>query len=404
MYGAIIYNKAPIMMRQLEVLMGEELFRDSMQEYLETYAFDNATWPGLVAILDSKTDEDVAAWSETWVSTPGRSAIQARWERGEDIVEPAFRYGLVPADPAQLDDWANLDEVSKASLLINLYEGMIAGDGIAPGDYFRHLVAIAETEPNQLLLDLALDQLRRVFWLFLPEPSRQADAPMVERVLWDAMLAAGDASIRKVYFQAFADIAFTPGAVEEAYGVWSGTADVTDLLLAENDLISLAQMLAIKLPDRSDEIVSEQLARTENPDNVRKLEFVAPSLSSDNATRDRFFASLAEASNRQTEPWVLDALANLHHPLRTAYSEAYIRPSLELLQEIQVTGDIFFPKRWLDETLGNHRGASAAAVVRQFLDDRPRYNEQLRMKILQSAHLLFRASDLQSADDGRNGQ
>ena len=404
MYGAIIYNKAPIMMRQLEVLMGEELFRESMQEYLRTYAFDNATWPGLVAILDSRSDEDVAAWSETWVSTPGRSAIQARWERGDDIVEPAFRYGLVPADPAQLNEWTRLDEVSKASLLINLYEGLIAGDGIAPQDYFRQLVAIAETEPNQLVLDIALDQLRRVFWLFLPEPSRQTDAPMVERVLWDAMLQADDTSIRKVYFQAFADIALTPGAVEEAYSVWAGTADVGDLRLAENDLITLAQVLAIKLPNRSDTIVSEQLARTENPDNVRKLEFVAPSLSADAATRDRFFASLADASNRETEPWVLDALANLHHPLRTAQSEAYIQPSLELLQDIQVTGDIFFPKRWLDETLGNHRSASAAAVVRRFLDERPGYNEQLRMKILQSAHMLFRASELQSADAGRSRQ
>lgn len=404
MYGAIIYNKAPIMMRQLEVLMGEDQFRDSLREYLDTYAFDNATWPGLVAILDSKSDEDVAAWSETWVNTPGRSAIQARWERGDDIVEPAFRYGLVPADAAQLDNWANLDEVSKAALLINSYEGLIAGRGIAPLDYFRYLVAIAEAEPNQLVLDLALDQLRSVFWLFLPEAVRPTEAPLVERVLWEAMLVAKDASIRKTYFQAFADIAVTPGAVEDAYNVWAGSADVDDLPLAENDLIALAQALAIKLPDRSERIVGEQLARTENPDNMRKLEFVAPSLSPDAATRDQFFASLAEAANRQTEPWVLDALANLHHPLRIRHSETYILPSLELLQEIQVTGDIFFPKRWLDETLANHRSASAAAVVRSFLDERPGYNEQLRMKILQSAHMLFRASDLQAAAAGRTRQ
>ncbi len=35
MYGAIIYNKAPIMMRQLELMIGEELFREGMREYLE---------------------------------------------------------------------------------------------------------------------------------------------------------------------------------------------------------------------------------------------------------------------------------------------------------------------------------------------------------------------------------
>ncbi|MCG8371941.1 MAG: M1 family aminopeptidase, partial [Balneolales bacterium] len=45
MYGAIIYNKAPVMMRQLELLVGEEAFQQGVQEYLETFANANATWP-----------------------------------------------------------------------------------------------------------------------------------------------------------------------------------------------------------------------------------------------------------------------------------------------------------------------------------------------------------------------
>ena len=89
---------------------------------------------------------------------------------------------------------------------------------------------------------------------------------------------------------------------------------------------------------------------------------------------------------------MLDALANLHHPVRTEASERYILPSLGLLQEIQVTGDIFFPKRWLDTTLGNYNSASAAATVRAFLAERPDYNAPLRMKILQAADHLCRAN------------
>ena len=111
-----------------------------------------------------------------------------------------------------------------------------------------------------------------------------------------------------------------------------------------------------------------------------------------------FFAQLANEENRAVESWVLDALENIHHPLRTAESEQYILPSLELLQEIQVTGDIFFPKRWLDVTLGNYRSGTAVHTVRTFLDERPGYNEQLRMKILQSADTMFRASTLVGAD------
>ena len=56
-----------------------------------------------------------------------------------------------------------------------------------------------------------------------------------------------------------------------------------------------------------------------------------------------------------------------------------------------MTGDIFFLKRWLDATLVNYRTASAVNMVRSFLAARPDYNEQLSMKILQAAELMFRA-------------
>ena len=39
LYGAIIYQKAPIVMRQLEALVGDGDFRDGLREYLKTYAF-----------------------------------------------------------------------------------------------------------------------------------------------------------------------------------------------------------------------------------------------------------------------------------------------------------------------------------------------------------------------------
>jgi len=96
---------------------------------------------------------------------------------------------------------------------------------------------------------------------------------------------------------------------------------------------------------------------------------------------------------------VLEALANLHHPVRTGVSERYILPSLELLQEIQVTGDIFFPKRWLDTTLRNYHSTSAVETVRTFLDERPDYSTQLRMKILQAADRVFRANAIVTAQD-----
>ncbi|MDP5052913.1 MAG: hypothetical protein NWP69_03905, partial [Congregibacter sp.] len=86
-------------------------------------------------------------------------------------------------------------------------------------------------------------------------------------------------------------------------------------------------------------------------------------------------------------------------PTRVHQSAAYLLPSLELLEEIQVTGDIFFPSAWLHAALGNHSSSQTAAVVREFLDSRPDYNPQLHMKILQAADPLFRASAMHRGKD-----
>ena len=133
-------------------------------------------------------------------------------------------------------------------------------------------------------------------------------------------------------------------------------------------------------------ILEQQIGRTINPDRKARLQFVVSALSSDPAERDRFFASLADVANRRHEPWVLDGLRYLHHPLRAASAVKYIDPSLKLLQEIQQTGDIFFPMRWMDATLGGHRSPEAAAIVRDFVDRAPRsYPDRLRRIILSSA-------------------
>ena len=391
MYGAIIYNKAPIMMRKLEKLIGEDRFREGVREYLATFSFDNATWPALIEILDGKSTEDLRAWSDTWVHTPGRKAVESQWDTPAEGEAGPFRYGLVPASVADLGSG---DEVLRAAALINLYEGLLAETGPGAPQYLRELVNVVRREENELVLDLALDQLRTIYWTLLQPATRKEFAPVLEQVLWETMLRHGEPSKRKVLFEAFTGIALTPDGLARARDVWSGAMSVDALSLAENDLIDIAQSLAVRLPDEAQDIVELQVARTENPDNLRKLEFIAPSLSADPTVRDEFFASLADEANRTTESWVLAALANLHHPVRTEASERYILPSLELLQEIQVTGDIFFPKRWLDATLSNYNSTSAVTTVRTFLEERPDYNAQLRMKILQAADMMFRANSI----------
>ena len=108
------------------------------------------------------------------------------------------------------------------------------------------------------------------------------------------------------------------------------------------------------------------------------------------------WAGRSEPSFRQREAWVLEGLNYLHHPLRSATSEKYIPDSLAMLREIQRTGDIFFPKRWMDATLGGHSSATSARMVARFLAELPPdYPDRLRRVILSSSDDLFRASGVE---------
>ncbi len=458
MYGAIIYNKAPIMMRQLELLVGKELFKEGLREYLSTYSFGNATWPDLITILDQKTEQDLHAWSEVWVNTAGRphfsvefneddlpgreplkydvlvqsdpAGLQRVWPQQVGIwtISPkdsSFKffdilsdgqkkfatlnklraetrvfnangrgYGLFPADLKTLQHWEHMRDVRKGSHLINLYENMLEQNEVFPDSYLDELLGIVQTEENQLLLNLALGHIETIYWKLLTEEQRNEVQADLEDLLWNEMLAQTESSTKKTFFNTFRDIALSDNQVQKVYDIWSGELEIEGLNLAETDFISMAGDLAVKRPDLAAPIISEQLNRIENPDRKRRFEFIQPALSADQSIRDSFFESLKDEENRKTESWVLSALGYLHHPLRIDESDKYILPSLELLREIQTTGDIFFPKRWLDVNLGNHSSDEAVKTVHTFLDNNPDYNHQLKMKILQAADMMFRANEI----------
>ena len=84
LYGPIIYDKAPIVMRQLESIVGEDGFRQGMREYLKKYAFGNATWLDLVGILEARNPGQVAKWSHAWVELRGRPEIATHLRMGAD--------------------------------------------------------------------------------------------------------------------------------------------------------------------------------------------------------------------------------------------------------------------------------------------------------------------------------
>jgi aminopeptidase N len=456
LYGAIIYQKAPIVMRQLETLVGSDGFRDGLREYLKAHAFGNASWPDLIALLDGRTPEDLAAWSKAWVEERGRPIIKTElslsdgkvsrlvftqrdpypkrglvWNQrftvaigGRDVklvpvrlsaakVEvrearglPAsfvlpngggIAYGEIHLDATSLA-WltGNLpsidDELTRGSAWVTLYDSILDGE-VTPDAFLSLALRALPLEKNEQNVSRILSYLREAYWRYLPAPGRARVAPRVEQTLRLGLDQAATPSLKSTWFSALRDTAQTPATIEWLTRIWQQDEKVPGLTLSETDFIRLAQDLAVRDVASAPAILDQQFERTKNPDRKAQFAFVRPALSADPAEREKWFASLADVANRRHEPWVLEGLRYLHYPLRAAASEKYIEPSLVMLKEIQRTGDIFFPKRWMDTTLSGHQSATAAATVRAFVAHLPPdYPERLRRVILSSADDLFRAS------------
>lgn len=262
-------------------------------------------------------------------------------------------------------------------------------------EYFDGLLAAIAQEEEILNRQRLLGQISTVYWRFFSEQERNNNTTRLEVLLWDKIQVASDAGTKRAYFNTYQSIALSSDAISKLKAIHQKEIAIEGLRLSENDFIGLASALALRLPEEADQILANQLANIQNPDRKKRFEFIMPSLSPDPAVRDSLFESLKKAENRAVEPWAGSALSNLNHPLRAKEAVKYILPSLELLEEIQVTGDIFFPRRWIGAAFSGHNSKEAAQIIRQFLADHPDYPSKLKNKILMGGDMVFRASGVE---------
>ena len=452
LYGRIIYNKAPIMMRQLEALLGEASFAQGMRNYIKTYANDNAAWGDLIALLEAETSEDLKAWSKVWVNESGRPIISdaityknnkiQRFEisqKAEDgsthIWPQTFQIGLVYNDsvkvvPVRLNDRKQVlegmaglprpnsiiynydafgygvfpiknldvntipfikDDLARGYSYINLYENVLSGT-IDPQKALNVFIYGVSSEKEELILNMIIGRTIALFWNYIGADHLELLANELVSVLKERLGSQGlSSSCKKTLFGLFKSVAYKENGLEVLYQIWDKSLIIRGLNLNENDYTDLAALLAIYKHSDANAILREALRGISNPDRKKRFEFLLPALSNDEAERDTFVLSLAKAENREKESWVGSALFYINHPLRQKSAQKHLPMYLDLLEEIQLTGDIFFPKSWLNATIGNYTSEYAYKTVEQFLTDKPDFSEVLKNKLLQASDGVYRA-------------
>jgi aminopeptidase N len=287
--------------------------------------------------------------------------------------------------------------VHRASAYINLYENMLNGRFNAPQRLLYLFRSRLSAEPEELNVKLLTGYISEIFWKFISPEDRTRQAPQLESALWQSLAHQENNNIKKLLFKCYQGISLTKDAQDKLYMTWKDQLPPKGVRLTEDDYTSLALSLAVR-DYPSTGILQGQLARISNPDRRKRMVFLMPAIDSSETVRDRFFHSLRDQKNREKESWVTAALQYLHHPLRVSTSVKYLETSLDLLGEIQSTGDIFFPQSWLQASLAGHQSPEAAGIVRDFLKAHPGYDPKLRNKILQAADGLFRAEKLLASD------
>lgn len=445
-------------MRKLEDILGKNKMHKGLQTYLRTYKYSNATWPDLIHILDQYTTQDLNHWSMMWVDEAGRPGIDVTLQSEDGHVnaiqlsqkDPANKNRIWPQqlhvliskdgesdlEPVQLEqkqtsisiparfqnpDYVipngmghgygyfildaesqnyllnHLPEIKNAKLRadiwITLWDALLY-DRLPVPNFIDLAEKALKKEDNELNIQQILSYTEQAYWRYSTAEARKHRAPELEQLIWNLMEKAKSTSLKSSYFSAYRSIAMTDSALTRLKKVWNKTLTIKDLPLSVRNYNSLAATLAIHEVSGWKNILDEQTQRIDNPDIRKRFEFIQPALSADQNTRDKFFESLKDPKNRRHEPWVIMALDYLHHPLRARASQKYIYPSLQLLKEIQRTGDIFFPKSWLDATFSGHNSDQAALAIKSFLDVRSDYPRFLRAKILQAADPVFRSVNI----------
>ena len=434
-YGNIIYNKAPVMMQKLVEIMGEEAYQEGIQEYLKTYAYGNATWDDLIAILDARSEEDLANFSDVWVNQKGMPHIsftnrygqleirqrdplnrgllwpqsfQITFQGAEESTSVEVNltnetyaitvplgtqailpntdgrgYGLfIPDEESKewmLTHWQETsDDTARQSLLMLLYENY-QHRLISDKEWMEALMNGLKNEKNALIASTLCG--------YLGEPLQKSGNETWEEKIWEWSENHPLTSCRLQLIRCLISNARTPKSIERLYQLWEKQSHP---MLNERDYMTLSYELSLHRPEMYESIRNTQRERITNPDRRRQFDFIVQAITPDTLQMDAFFQSLMKAENRRIEPWAASALAYLNHPLRQAYSVKYIRPGLEVLQEVQCTGDIFFPKNWASALLRNHKSKEAYQEVQAFFEAHPGYSPLLKNKILQAAWPLYR--------------
>ena len=439
LYDNIIYDKAPVMMRMMEQVMGAPAMQNGLNRFLIDHQFDNASWDDLIKALDKTAPSaGVKKFSDIWVKQKGMPNIHTSYKDGQIVVtqsDPLHRgifwpqqfevkviYDLtesqtltvdmqkptmtfkVPGRPSYiipnsngkgygrftLDDnytrqmpkrlITTRNDLNRYALLQVIHDNYLMGK-ISPS-YFSELYRLMVKERNPQIMSTAIEHMFKIL-----EDVNVDQRAALELCMMDLLNENRTNECHQYIIRKMSSCVSSPEVLDQIESIWRNH---NDPLLNEHDYMEMAYRLAIMHPQQWQEILSTQRARLTTDDLRNEFDYVCRACNPDGNQRLQLFNDLLRPENRQKEPWAIAMLRLLNSDVFEPQSNGYIESSLKSLEYIQQTSDIFFPSKWMKALMAGHKSREAAQAIDSFIKATPNYPSNLKNIVLEASWILLK--------------
>jgi len=427
-YGPIIYRKAPAVLRQLMLQIGEEAFRSGVRLFLNHHAFGVGDWLALKQDFEvaTGTPGSLDRWSQAWIASPGvprvRAEVHGKSVRIRQTPPPGAKRHwpisarLVPLGPD--DDTTSvpyalegkttevsLDLASKAPphlfpnarglayldarlspkdqrwavddrnpipdgfsrvLVLEALWGDLQDDTLAPETWARAVLRDLGTERDLRTRALLASQLRTVLARYLDGDVRDALAAQWERHLLEVMRnGALPRDLRLQSLRAFESAARTGPGRDVLAGMVSGQSPADDLDVALRDRWRALQRLSLLGDGRTSRLLASLAAEDTSEDATRQA-FLVEVARSEGSQADALFARFFEDPSLP-ERWVQNGAPLFFSSERKDRGDRFLGDALSRLRWIKLHRKIFFLPAWIDAVVRGRLDAAALSKVESVL-------------------------------------
>lgn len=456
-YGAIVYNKAPAVLRELHDRLGAGVFRAGLKAYLEKHAFGNADWRDLARALEAASKQDLGRWSERWLLAPSMPQVRIDWTvdaqglaRSAQLHQRAIggdgtwplqlellvfdlaggtRTLAVASDAPSVPIEALVGRAAPAAVLCNPQDtayGQFVPDPRSRAWLLEHAPTLADPLVRAVAMAALFEAVREAeldpaafATTALAALAGEADADThgwlldalgtcLSRYLPDERAAPLRTATTALLLQQLRAEAGSGRELQTFRFLARSSTDPAVLALcravvADQELPKglapgkldcfLAAAALVAAGQAKDEIAALQ-ARFAREDVGKEL-FLALAATPTADGKDAYWQQYMQL-DKPPEQWTQDSLPWFHWPRQEALTLPFLRPALDKVDWVKQNRRIFFMPAWLDGFVNGHSSPAALAIVDEFLAATA-LSDDVRRKLQQSRDGLARAVRIRAA-------